>query len=48
MNNISHRYIVLIVFICSRETIFNIGYADITVDVDICVSIFVILSYKSY
>lgn len=39
MNNISHRYIGLIVFIYSRETIFNIGHADITVDVDICVSV---------
>ena len=39
MNNISHRYIGLIVFICSRETIFNVGHADITVDVGICVSL---------
>lgn len=39
MNNISHRYIGLIAVIYSRETIFNIWHADITVDVDICVSV---------
>ena len=39
MNNISCRKVVLIVFICYRETILNAGYTDMTVDINICISI---------